>query len=312
MANEIVFFESADSEVTLCVPFDGETVWLNRNQIAELFGRDVKTIGKHIGNALKEELDRSVVAKFATTAADGKTYQTEHYNLDMILSVGYRVKSKRGAEFRKWANSVLKKYIVDGCAVNEKRLRALEKTVDIQNRMLADALAMEEGEVLRAVNEYTQALLLLDQYDHQRLAKPEGTAPNYRITYEDCAAMVETMQASFHSDVFGVEKEAGKVAGIIAAVYQSAFGEDAYPSLEEKAANLLYFMIKDHPYADGCKRIAASLFLEFLDRNNALFTNGCKKLSDSALVAITLMVAESNPDEKDVIVTMIMNLLKQT
>ena len=227
----------------------------------------------------------------------------------MILSVGYRVNSKRGIAFRKWANDVLKRYILKGYAINEKRLQALEKTVDIQTRMLAGALDINESDVLRAVNEYTEALLLLDQYDHQVLIKPEGNKPVYRITYENCVQMVAGMRDSFNTDVFGVEKEPGKVAGIIAAIYQSVFGQDAYPSVEEKASNLLYFMIKDHPYADGCKRIAASLFLEFLDKNNALFQNGVKRISDGTLVAITLMIAESSPEEKDVMVKLVMNLL---
>lgn len=228
----------------------------------------------------------------------------------MIISVGYRVKSKRGVEFRQWANEILKQYILKGYAVNKKRLQALEKTVDIQTKMLANALDVEEADILKAVNEYTDALLLLDQYDHQTLKKTSGKMPTYRITYDECVTMVNNMRDSFNTDVFGVEKESGKVKGIIAAIYQSAFGYDAYPSLEEKAAYLLYFMIKDHPYADGCKRIAASLFLEFLDRNNALFVNGEKKISDGALVAITLMIAESRPEEKDVMVTLVMNLLK--
>ena len=310
MKNELILFETADKEIKLNVSVKDSTVWLNRNQLAELFERDVKTIGKHINNALKEELDNSVVANFATTASDGKVYQVEHYNLDMIISIGYRVKSNRGVEFRKWANNVLKQFILKGYAINEKRLQALKKTVDIQSRMLADALDIEEKDVLRAVNEYTDALILLDQYDHQSLSKPEGSTPVYRITYEECVQMVGQMKDSFETDVFGVEKEAGKVQGIIAAVYQSVFGQDAYPSLEEKAANLLYFMIKDHPYADGCKRIAASLFLEFLDKNNALFLDGEKRLSDGTLVAITLMIAESKSEEKDVMVKLVMNLLK--
>ncbi len=309
MAYDIILFETEDKEIKLSVPVENETVWLNRSQLAELFERDVKTIGKHINNALKEELDDAVVAKFATTASDGKIYQVEHYNLDMIISVGYRVKSQRGIEFRKWANKVLTQYIIQGYAINEKRLQALEKTVDIQTRMLAGALDINESDVLRAVNEYTEALLLLDQYDHQVLIKPEGNKPVYRITYENCVQMVAGMRDSFNTDVFGVEKEPGKVAGIIAAIYQSAFGQDAYPSVEEKASNLLYFMIKDHPYADGCKRIAASLFLEFLDKNNALFQNGVKRISDGTLVAITLMIAESSPEEKDVMVKLVMNLL---
>ena len=255
--NEIVLFETGDNEIKLRVPIEQDTVWLNRNQMAELFDRDVKTIGKHINNALKEELDNSTVAKFATVQNEGSREverNIEFYNLDMIISVGYRVKSKRGVEFRRWANSVLKDYILKGYAVNIKRLEALEKTVEIQSKMLSNVLEIDGSEVLQAVNQYTQALTLLDQYDHQSLEKPEGNEPIYRITYEECRRMVDRMEDSFKSDVFGVEKEAGKVEGIIAAVYQSVFGGDVYPSLEEKAANLLYFMIKDHPYADGCKR----------------------------------------------------------
>ena len=233
----------------------------------------------------------------------------EYYNLDMIISVGYRVKSKRGVEFRRWANSVLKQYMLEGYAVNNKRLEALEKTVEIQSKMLSSVLEVDGNEVLQAVNQYTKALTLLDQYDHQSLERPDGNEPIYRITYEECRWMVDNMEDTFKSDVFGVEKEAGKVEGIIAAVYQSVFGGDVYPSLQEKAANLLYFMIKDHPFADGCKRIAASLFLEFLNKNNVLFKDGQKTISDGALVALTLMIAESRPDEKDIMVALVMNIL---
>ena len=310
MKDEIVLFETKDQEIKLSVPVDKENVWLNRQQMAELFGRDVKTIGKHINNALREELDNSVVANFATTASDGKSYNVEHYSLDMIISVGYRVKSKRGIEFRRWANDILKQYIIKGYAINEKRLAALNKTVEIQSKIIADTLEIEEVEVLRAVKLYTDALVLLDQYDHQSLNKPEGNEPLYRITYDDCRNMINHMEDSFSSDVFGVEKETGKVEGILAAVYQDVFGSEVYPSLEEKAANLLYFMIKDHPFADGCKRIAASLFLEFLEKNNALIRDGQKVISDGALVAITLMIAESKPEEKEVMTTLVMNLLK--
>ena len=308
--NEIVLFETEDRAITLSVPVEQETVWLTQEQMSELFETARSSIAYHIGNIFKEkELVESTSVENFDRSENKASRPPKYYNLDVIISVGYRVKSKRGVEFRKWANSILKKYIIDGYAINEKRLQALEKTVDIQTRMIADALDLEEADVLRAVNEYTEALLLLDKYDHQALEKPDGAVPIYRITYEDCKEMVGKMRDSFDTDVFGVEKEAGKVAGIIAAVYQSVFGEDAYPSIEEKAANLLYFMIKDHPYADGCKRIAASLFLEFLDRNNALFIDGAKRLSDGTLVAITLMIAESKPDEKDVMVKMVMNLL---
>ena len=315
--SEIVLFETKDKEVKLPVAVDRNDVWLNRQQMADLFDRDIKTIGKHINNALKEELaDQVVVAKFATTtrhgAIEGKTqtHLIEFYNLDMIISVGYRVKSQRGVEFRHWANGVLKQYIMEGYAINEKRLLALQKTVEIQTKMLSNTMEIEAEEILKAVNLYTEALQLLDQYDHQSLEKPKGSTPVYRITYDDCRMMISHMEDSFKSDVFGVEKEAGKVEGILAAVYQNVFGGEVYPSLEEKAANLLYFMIKDHPFADGCKRIAASLFLEFLSRNNALIKDGQKIISDGALVAITLMIAESDPKEKDIMTMMVMNLLK--
>lgn len=307
MNNEIVIFTDGDVNIEVQINPEEETVWLTQKQMGELFGVKQATLSEHINNIIMSgELDETSIG-FSDKSTGGR--RPKIYNLDMILSVGYRVNSKRGIAFRKWANNILKQYIMKGYAINEKRLQALEKTVDIQSRMLADALDIEENDVLRAVNEYTDALLLLDQYDHQELCKPAGNKPIYRITYEECVQMVGKMQDSFNTDVFGIEKENGKVAGIIAAVYQSAFGQDAYPSVEEKAANLLYFMIKDHPYADGCKRIAASLFLEFLDKNNALFQDGTKRLSEGTLVAITLMIAESKPDEKDIMVKLVMNLL---
>ena len=308
MKNEIVLFMDGDIQLEVPVSRDGESVWLSANQMAVLFDKDETNIRKHINNVFRaSEVDKNNNTQ--KMRVDGGKQSVAFYSLDVILAVGYRVNSQRGIAFRKWANDVLKQYILKGYAINEKRLQALEKTVDIQTRMLAGALDINESDLLRAVNEYTEALLLLDQYDHQLLSKPEGNKPVYRITYENCIQMVAGMRDSFNTDVFGVEKEPGKVAGIIAAIYQSAFGQDAYPSVEEKASNLLYFMIKDHPYADGCKRIAASLFLEFLDKNNALFQNGVKRISDGTLVAITLMIAESNPEEKDVMVKLVMNLL---
>ena len=309
MNNELVIFETKDNDIKLDVPVYRDTVWFTQAQMTELFTKvDRTVITRHVNNVFKEQelIKESNVQKMHIANSDKPV---QFYSLEVIISVGYRVKSQRGVEFRQWANKILKQYVIQGYAINGKRLQALEKTVDSQTRMIADALDVEEADVLRAVNEYTEALLLLDKYDHQALEKPDGAVPIYRITYEDCKEMVGKMRDSFDTDVFGVEKEAGKVAGIIAAVYQSVFGEDAYPSIEEKAANLLYFMIKDHPYADGCKRIAASLFLEFLDRNNTLFVDGTKRLSDGTLVAITLMIAESKPDEKDVMVKMVMNLL---
>ena len=307
MKNEIVLFTDGDINIEVQISPELDTVWLTQKQMEVLFDVKHATVSEHISNIIASgELDETSVG-FSDKSTGGR--KPKIYNLDMILSVGYRVNSKRGIAFRKWANNVLKQFILKGYAINEKRLEALEKTVDIQSRMLADALDIEESDVLRAVNEYTNALLLLDQYDHQVLCKPDGNKPIYRITYEECVRMVGKMKDSFDTDVFGVEKEPGKVAGIIDSVYQSAFGQDAYPSVEEKAANLLYFMIKDHPYADGCKRIAASLFLEFLDKNNALFKDNGKRFSDGTLVALTLMVAESKPEEKDIMVKLVMNLM---
>ena len=306
--NEIVLFTDGEKNIEVQVSPDKETVWLTQKQMEELFDVKHATISEHINNILSSgELDETSVG-FSDKSSGGR--KPKIYNLDMILSVGYRVNSKRGIAFRRWANNVLKQYIMKGYAINEKRLVALNKTVEIQSKIIANTLDIEEAEVLRAVNLYTDALLLLDQYDHQSLSKPEGNKPVYRITYEDCRNMINHMEDSFSSDVFGVEKEAGKVEGILAAVYQDVFGGEVYPSLEEKAANLLYFMIKDHPFADGCKRIAASLFLEFLDKNDALIRDGQKVISDGALVAITLMIAESNPEEKDIMTTLVMNLLK--
>ena len=308
MKTEIVLFTDGDKNIEVQVSPDKETVWLTQKQMEELFDVKHATISEHINNILSAgELDETSVG-FSDKSSGGR--KPKIYNLDMILSVGYRVNSQRGIAFRRWANDVLKQYIMKGYAINEKRLAALSKTVEIQSKIIADTLELEEAEVLRAVNLYTEALVLLDQYDHQSLKKPNGNKPVYRITYEDCRNMINHMEDSFSSDVFGVEKETGKVEGILAAVYQDVFGGEVYPSLEEKAANLLYFMIKDHPFADGCKRIAASLFLEFLDKNEALIRDGQKVISDGALVAITLMIAESNPEEKDIMTTLVMNLLK--
>ena len=314
MSNEIVIFNDGDVNIEVQVNPEQETVWLTRNQLAELFGRDVKTIGKHINNALREELDREVVvAKFATTTARGaiegktQTHLTEHYNLDMIISVGYRVKSNRGIAFRKWANGVLKDYMLKGYAINEKRLEALNKTIEIQSRMISSLTETPQDEVYEVVKKYMDALTLLDDYDHQCLSRPEGNDTVYKLSYKECRALIDSM--TFDSDVFGVEKEKGKLEGILAAVYQNVFGTEVYPSIEEKAANLLYFLIKDHPFADGCKRIGASIFLEFLNKNHALFKEGRQIISNTALVAITLMVAESRSEEKEIMITLIMNFL---
>ena len=310
MKNEIILFHDDDVNIEVQVSPDQETVWLTRDQIAELFDRDVKTIGKHINNALKEELDISTVANFATVQKEGTrnvVRNIEHYNLDMIIFVGYRVKSKRGVSFRKWANSILKNYVLEGYALNEKRLEALNKTIDIQSRIISSLTETPQNEVYEVVRRYTDALILLDEYDHHSLKRPEGSDTLYRMNYEECRNLIDSM--TYDSNIFGIERERGKLEGILAAVYQNVFGMEVYPSIEEKAANLLYFLIKDHPFTDGCKRIGASIFLEFLNKNNALFKDERQIISNSALVAITLMVAESRPEEKEIMVTLIMRFL---
>lgn len=311
MNNEVILYKDGELELPVEVAPDKETVWLNRNQLAVLFDRDVKTIGKHINNALKEELDSSVVAKFATTASDGKTYKVDYYNLDMIISVGYRVKSPRGIAFRKWATSILKEYIVQGYAVNAKRLNVLNKVVEIQSNIIADVLELDSREVFDVIQKYTQALELLDDYDHQIVQKPKiSNEKTYQLTFNECKKLIESMTFSKSSTIFGKEKTKGELEGIIGSVYQTAFGEDVYPSVQEKAANLLYFIVKDHPFIDGCKRIAASIFLYFLNKNNLLFKNNKKIISDSTLVAITLLLAESRPEEKEIMINIIMNFLE--
>lgn len=313
MNNKIIKFMNGDLQIDVTVSPNEETVWLNRNQLATLFDRDVKTIGKHINNALKEELDSSTVAKFATVQKEGSrniTREIDYYNLDMIISVGYRVKSQNGVIFRKWATSILHDFMIKGYAVNQKRLDVLNKTIAIQSRMLVSALNIEEKEVLNVIEAYSNALTLLDDYDHGTIPKPNGVASTYQLTYEECRELIDSMKYGNFSDVFGVEKELGKLNGIIAAVYQNVFGTELYPSIEEKTANLLYFLIKDHPFVDGCKRIGASVFLEFFNKNNHLIIDGKQIISDSALVAITLMIAESRPEEKETMVNLVMNFLK--
>ena len=312
MKNEIILFETADKEVSLQVQMQDETVWLTRSQMAELFDRDVKTIGKHINNAIKEELaEQVVVAKFATTTQHGaipgktQTHMTDYYNLDVVISVGYRVKSKRGVEFRRWANSVLKDYILRGYAVNNKRINELGQIVQIMKRAENQ---LDAQQVLSVVESYSAALDMLDDYDHQTMAKPKGNQATYILTYEECREVIDKMKFVSDSDLFGNEKDES-FKGSIGAVYQSFGGQDVYPSLEEKAANLLYFVTKNHSFSDGNKRIAATMFLYFLDRNKALFIDGSKRISDYTLVALTIMIAESKPEEKEMMVNVIMNCL---
>ncbi len=309
MNNEVVVFKDNEIELNVSLSTEENTVWLNRADMVELFQRDQSVITRHIRNIFKEgELDEKSNVHFLHIANSDKP--VKYYNLDVIISVGYRVKSKRGIIFRQWANRVLKQYLLQGYAVNENRLRALNKTVQIQSEIIAGIAGIEADEVLRVVNEYSKALELLDKYDHQCITAPEGSKCIYWLKYDECMQLIKNMEFSASSGIFGLEKEPGKLESILSAIYQTAFGQEVYPTLEEKAANLLYFVVKDHPFNDGCKRIAAALFLYFLDRNKALFNKDGKKIiSNSALVAITLMVAESKPEEKALMINLILNFL---
>lgn len=309
--NEIVIFETEDHQVKLPVTMESETVWLNRNQMSELFDRDVKTIGKHINNALKEELsvDNSTVAKFATVQIEGEREverNIEYYSLDVIISVGYRVKSKRGVEFRRWANSVLKQYILKGYAVNDNRIKQLGEVIRIMKRTENE---LDSKQVLSVIEKYNNALDLLDSYDHQNMTRPKGNEATYILKYEECMEVIQSMRFGDESDLFGKEKD-DSFKGSIGNIYQSFDGVDIYGSLEEKAANLLYFVTKNHSFFDGNKRIAATMFLYFLDKNNALFIDGKKKIEDSTLVALTIMIAESRPEEKEMMISVIMNCMQ--
>lgn len=309
MNNEIVVFKDNEIELNVNLSTEENTVWLNANQMALLFDKDEKTIRKHINNVFRDkELDENNNTQKMRVV--GVKQLVSFYTLDVIISVGYRVKSQRGIIFRQWANKVLKQYLLQGYVVNEKRLQALNKTVQIQSEIIAGIAGIEADEVLRVVNEYSKALELLDKYDHQCITAPEGNKCIYWLKYDECMQLIKNLEFSASSGIFGLEKEPGKLESILSAIYQTAFGQEVYPTLEEKAANLLYFVVKDHPFNDGCKRIAAALFLYFLDRNKALFNKDGKKIiSNSALVAITLMVAESKPEEKDLMINLILNFL---
>lgn len=314
--NEIVIFETEDKLITLPVAVDHETVWLNRNQMAELFDRDVKTIGKHINNALREELesDKATVAKFATVQKEGNrkvTRDIEFYNLDMIISIGYRVKSQNGVIFRKWATKVLKDYMIKGYTINQKRLEYLEKTVkliDIANRIDEKLEGKDAQDILKVIGSYSKALNLLDDYDHKALLKPKGTNSQKRIAYEDCLEIINKLRLHEESAIFAIERNNG-LAAIIGNVYQTFDNNEVYQSIEEKAANFLYMIVKDHVFIDGNKRIAATLFIYFLNYYDILYKDSKQVIDNNTLTALTLLIAESNPKEKEVIIDLIMNFL---
>ena len=316
--NEIILFENQG--VKLEVNVKDETVWLNLEQMSELFGRDKSVISRHIKNALSEELkDEKVIAKFATTtkhgAIEGKTqtHIVDYYNLDIIISIGYRVKSNQGVIFRKWANKILKDYMLKGYAVNQRRLEYLEKTIkliDIANR-IDDRLENNDAkEILKVIGEYSRALDMLDEYDHKTLNRPKGNVDTRIITYDDCMTIINSLKYKEESELFGVERDKG-LKSIIGNVYQSFSGQDIYSTIEEKAANLLYLVVKNHVFIDGNKRIAATLFIYFLKFYNILYNENGKIIDNHTLTALTLLVAESNPKEKEVMIDLIMNFLAE-
>ena len=324
--NQIVLYQSEDGMTQLDVKLEGETVWLNRQQMAELFGRDVKTIGKHINNALREELNDgiSTVAKFATVQKEGSRLvnrEVEYYNLDMIISVGYRVKSRRGVEFRRWANSILKQFLINGYAVNERirqrQIAELRQLVLVVGRTIEQqpvATTDESHALFDVVVDYTYALDTLDNYDYQRLYISKTTRNElFYATYENAMQEIEMLREKFGaSTLFGNEKDESFKSSI-GQIYQTFDGEELYPSVEEKAAMLLYLVTKNHSFSDGNKRIAATLFLWFMNNNGILYReDGSKRIADNTLVALTLMIAESRTEEKDIMVKVVVNLINKS
>ena len=285
--DEIVLFENGELALEVNVSPQLETVWLSSNQMALLYGRDEKTIRKHVNKIFADgELDRESNTQKMRVA--GVSQPVAFYNLDVIISVGYRVNSKQGIAFRKWANSILKQYIIQGYAVNANRMNQLGEVIRIMKRT---ENSLDAKQVLSVIEKYSLALDLLDDYDHQTMKRPDGNKAVYILSYEECRQVIDSMKFSTDSDLFGNEKD------------------DIYPTLEEKAANLLYFITKNHSFSDGNKRIAATMFLYFLDKNGILFADGNKLIDDHTLVALTIMIAESKPYEKEMMISLIMNCI---
>lgn len=320
---QIVIYKSKQGKLEVKVETD--TVWLTLMQMAQLFGRDKSVISRHIAGVYddKELMRKGTVAKYATVQSEGgrnTKRNLEYYNLDVVISVGYRVKSKQGVQFRIWANKILKNYLVQGFAVNEKRLQEktqqiaeLKKVIQLQEKVFS-ANILQQGEaegLLRVIAEYMQALDMLDDYDHQRLQLPKKPARSiHQITYKEAKNAIQKLgDQTGVSNLFGREKD-DSFKGSLENIYQTFDGKDLYPSIEEKAAHLLYFVIKNHSFTDGNKRIAAFLFVWFLDLNKHLFdTAGNKRMDNNALVALTLMIAESNPNDKDMMIKVVVNLI---
>jgi len=323
-SSNIEIYQIENGKTDISVTLDNDTVWLNLNQMFELFQRDKSVISRHIRNIFNEnELQReSVVAKNATTAKDGKIYQVDYYNLDVIISVGYRIKSQRGTQFRIWASKILKDYLIRGYSINEKRLiqqneqlKELQESVKILGKVLSykELSGDESVGLLRIIADYAYALDVLDKYDYQNLTiQSTSRKETYQLSYNEAIAQIKLAKEFYgNSDLFGNEKDESFKSSI-ATIYSTFDGADLYPSIEEKAANLLYLVTKNHSFSDGNKRIAAFLFLYFMEQNQILYNeNGSKRIADNALVALTLMIAVSKPEEKEIMVKVIVNLINK-
>jgi len=321
--DQIAIFTNKDGNVRVDVKLETEMVWLSQSQIAELFEKERSVVTKHIRNILKEgELDESVCAKFAHTSSDGKVYKTSYYNLDMIISVGYRVNSKRGIEFRRWANEVLKDYLIKGYSINSQKITSekvseLQQTIELlSNTLINQKLVDSEGEeILSVIKNYAKTWDILIKYDEDRLGIPNSKQSNAesikKLSYDSAISAIKSIKQELRTkgesvELFGNEKD-DSLKGILANIYQTFDGNDLYPSLEEKASHLIYFLIKNHPFSDGNKRIGSFLFLLFLQNNKKFLLN---IPSPEALTAIALLIAESDPKQKDLIIKLVMNLIE--
>lgn len=325
--SSIIIYTSIDGSTQLEVTLKNDTVWLNREQMSSLFGRDIKTIGKHINNALKEELQGElVVAKFATSRKYGRkegltqSVNIEYYNLEMITSVGFRVKSKQGIEFRKWANKVLKEYLINGYVINQnlkiERYNELKKVVNLMSRAINIQNNVSNREytgLFNVISDYVYALDTLDRYDYQNLFIDKTTInQRFKATYENAIAAINALKEKFGNSKWFANEKDNSFKSSIGQIYQTFGGEELYPSVEEKAAMLLYLVVKNHSFSDGNKRIAAMLFLWFMENNGILYNEeGNKRIADNTLVALTLMIAESKSEEKDIMVKVVVNLINK-
>lgn len=323
---EIAIYKNQQNEVELKVKLEKETVWLSLDQMTVLFDRDKSVISRHIHNVFQEkELDKnSVVAKSATTAADGKIYQVIYYNLDVIISIGYRVKSQNGVKFRIWASRVLKRYLIQGYAINEKRLletqskfRELQDVIRfLQKQSKKELLIGQRAEILSLLADYSKTMSLLGQYDKGSLLDKKGQKAKFLIQFQDCVRIIirlkkELVNKKEVGDLFGQERNES-FSGIVATLYQTFDKQELYPSIEDKASHILYLTIKDHPFSDGNKRIAAFLFVYFLDKSDYLFKkSGERKINDNTLTALSLLIAESDPKDKIIMIKIIKNLLTE-